>query len=174
MSSSTQRSRVFKRAVPRIFAGSLLAALLALAGCGPPPPPPPTLVTVQINAGADTNLGTDGQGAPVAVRVYQLAARPGFERAEFYPLFNADVATLGPDLLKKDELLIIPGSSKTLTLSPTDAVHAIGVFAAYRDFQNVVWRVAGDVPAHQSTVFTVTADRTGLKLVLTPGKPASP
>jgi type VI secretion system protein VasD len=159
-------------ALPRVLAA---AALLGAAGCSsPPPPPPPTVVNVQANAALDTNLTADGQGAPVATRIYQLGSKSGFAGAEFFPLYKADTATLGPDLIKKDEFLLIPGGSKSLTLAPTDAVHAVGVFAAFRDFQNMSWRASADIPAHQTTTLTVTMDRTGVKLDVKSVKPASP
>jgi type VI secretion system protein VasD len=154
------------------FMPALIAvALGSLAACGAPPPPPPTIVYVQLTATADANLTADGQGAPVAVRVYQLASKSAFEGAEFYPLYNADAAALGPDLIKKDEVLLAPGSSKTLPLMPADPVHSIGVFAAYRAFQTATWRAATDIPPHQTTTVTVTVGPAGIKLVTTPGKP---
>jgi type VI secretion system protein VasD len=153
-------SRVLGMALPRVLAA---AALLGAAGCSsPPPPPPPTVVNVQANAALDTN------------RIYQLGSKSGFAGAEFFPLYKADTATLGPDLIKKDEFLLIPGGSKSLTLAPTDAVHAVGVFAAFRDFQNMSWRASADIPAHQTTTLTVTMDRTGVKLDVKSVKPASP
>jgi type VI secretion system protein VasD len=150
--------------------------VLVLAGCSSPPPPPPapTVVELRFSATAADNATPDGQGAPIAIRVYQLASRSGFEGAEFYPLYRTDSATLGPDLIKKEEFLLAPGSTKSLHLTPADTVHAIGVFGAYRDFQNVSWRAAADVPAHRTTTITITADRPGLKLEAITAKPASP
>ena len=146
-----------------------------MASCGSPPPspPPPTTVSLQISAAADANATPDGQGAPVAIRIYQLASKLGFEGAEFYRLYNADTATLGPDLIKKDELLVAPNTTKSLTLMPADTVHALGVFAAYSNFQTASWRAACDIPAHQITTGTGTADRTGIKLAAASSKPAS-
>jgi type VI secretion system protein VasD len=147
-------------------------ALLLLASCaGPPPPPPPTIVNVRASATSDINVTSDGQGAPVVTRIYQLASKTAFDGAEFFPLYKADAATLGPDLIKKDEFLLVPGSTKTVTLMPVDAVHHVGVFGAFRDFQNVNWRAFADIPSHQTTAVTVTVDRAGIKLV---AKPASP
>jgi type VI secretion system protein VasD len=137
--------------------------LALVAACAaPPPPPPPTTVTLKLTAAADANATASGAGAPVAIRVYQLAATPGFEAAEFFRLYNTDAAVLGADLVKKDEVLLAPGESRTLTLAPLDTVHAIGVFAAYRDFAHVAWRATAAVPAHQATTLAVTAGRGGI------------
>ena len=43
-----------------------------------------------------------GVGAPVSVRVYQLAGREAFTGADFFRLYNADVLALGLDLVKKE------------------------------------------------------------------------
>jgi type VI secretion system protein VasD len=160
-------ARLMRRAVSMIL-------LLLAASCSqpPPPPPPPTIVKVQVSATADANATAQGQGAPVTIRVYQLASKSAFEGAEFYRIFNGDAATLGADLVKKDEFLLAPGSSKSITLTPADNVHAIGVFAAYRDFQNVTWRADADIPAKQTTTVTVSADRTGIKLQAASAPPA--
>jgi type VI secretion system protein VasD len=157
------------------FVGALLRAvglfaLPFLAACSSAPPPP-TVVYVQLVAASDANA-TGGQGAPVAVRVYQLAGKSGFEGAEFYPLYKGDAAALGTDLVKKDEVLLAPGVTKTLTLMPSDAVHAIGVFAAYQAFQSATWRADADVPPNKTTTVTATVGATGLKLAVSPGKPA--
>lgn len=153
------------------------AVLFLFTGCAAPPPPPPappppTVVEIQISADKTVNATPEGQGAPVTIRVYQLASTSTFEAAEFYRLYSADAATLGADLIKRDEVLLIPGSAKSLTLTPPDPVHAVGVFAAYRDFQRAVWRAATDIPAHRTTTITVSADGAGIKLAATPARPA--
>ena len=156
----------------RGFAVTVLAALAVLAGCGGPPPIPPTLVTARISAGPDVNAGPDGASAPVAVRIYQLASPAGFAGAQFFPLFNGDAAVLKDDLVKRDDLLLAPGQSTTLALKPPDRVQAIGVFAAYRDYEHVVWHAVADVPAHQTSTLTVTAGRAGVTARIDPVKPA--
>lgn len=172
--SARTRSAV-NRELPR---GLALAMLLLAANCSgpppPPPPPPPTLVKVEVSAAMNANLTPEGQGAPVATKVYQLASKSTFDGAEFFALYKTDTATLGPDLIKKDEFLLVPGEAKSLSFTPADTVNAIGIFAAYRDFQNVKWHASADIPAHQTTTLTVTADSTGIKLVAKSEKPEKP
>src|ERR1700751_670969 len=76
----------------------------------------------------------DGAGAPVVVRIYQLASPSAFGNAEFFQLFNQDQATLSADLVKRDDIVLAPGQSKQVTLQPTDQVKAIGLLAAYRAY----------------------------------------
>ena len=151
----------------RLAAFTLLAAL---AGCGPAPVPP-TLVNVAASAKADANAaGGDAVGSPVSIRIYQLVSPDGFEAAQFFPLFNGDAAVLKDDLVKRDDLLLAPGEAKTLALAPADRVTAIGVFAAYRDYENVTWRAVAAVPAHKTSTLTVVADKAGVTARITPEK----
>jgi type VI secretion system protein VasD len=161
-------SRFLNGASFRILA--LVVPALA-AGCSPPPPPPPTVVYVKLVATADVNA-TGGVGAPLLTRVYQLAGKSSFEGAEFFPLYKTDSAVLGTDLVKKDEVLLAPGTTKILTLSPTDQVQAVGVFAAYQSYATSTWRADADVPPHATTTITVTAGATGVTVTTAPGKPA--
>ncbi len=154
-------------AVTRRFA-LFLPALTALAYCAPPPPPPPTVVNAQVAAAADVNATPDGRGAPLQIRVYQLGGKATFESAEFFRIYNADAATLGADLVKKEEFVLPPGGSKALTISPPDTVKAIAVFGAYRDFPNVVWRATADVAPHKTVTLAITADKAGIKIAAKP------
>lgn len=152
-----------------------LGLAASLAACSsPPPPPPPTTVALTLTATPDVNPTPSGQGAPVVLRVYQLAAATGFNGAEFFDLFNHDQATLKSDLIKREDVTLAPGQSRTMTLTPTDQVKAIGIFGAYRDYAHAAWRVSTDIPPHKTTKVTVQAGRTGLALNPKAGaKPAS-
>lgn len=141
--------------------------LALLAGCGGPPPVPPTVVNATITSASDTNAG-----APVALRIYQLVSPAGFAGAQFFPIFDKDAAVLKDDIVKRDDLLMAPGTSKTLTLMPEDRAHAIGVFGAYRDYENVTWHAVVAIPAHQTSILTVTADKAGVAAKIEPVKPA--
>ncbi len=160
----------------RTASGAMMALAFgaALAGCSPPPPPPPpTVINMTLSAGPGANPSTTGQGAPVALRVYQLASTSAFSGAEFFQIFNQDQATLGADLLKRDDLIVAPGTSKTLSLMPLDPVKAIGVFAAYRDYTTATWRATTPVEPHKTTLVTVTAGPAGITLVAKPA-PSAP
>ncbi|HSU05904.1 MAG TPA: type VI secretion system lipoprotein TssJ [Acetobacteraceae bacterium] len=150
---------------------SALLLLTGFAGCSAPPPPP-TEVDLSLSASADVNPTASGEAAPIVVRVYQLASTSGFEGAEFFQLFNQDQAVLKTDLVKKDEFVLAPGQKKTTTLMPTDQVTALGILAAYRDFQHEKWRATVPVPAHKTTVVTATIGHDGVVAKAEPAKKA--
>ncbi len=145
---------------------SLLGIVCALASCAPPPPPPPppTVVNISMTAAANSNAGVDGQGAPVTLRVYQLGSAAGFGNAEFFPLYNTDAATLGTDLIKRDDTILAPKQTVAKTLTLKDDVKSIGIFAGLRAFQTATWRASADIPPHQTTDLTITVDPTGVKM----------
>lgn len=148
----------------------VLAALLS--GCGGAPPPlPPTVVNAALAAAPDVNASKGGVGAPIAVRVYQLGTATAFKGSTFFPLFEKDAATLKDDLVKREDLLLGPGQSKALVLMPDERVHAIGVFAAYRDYEHAEWHTTVDVPAHQTSKLAITVQRAGVEATITPDKP---
>ncbi len=156
----------------RGLAALLLAA--AVAGCGgAPPPPPPTVVNLTLKATADVNAGITGQGAPVQVRVYQLASTSAFDGADFFQLFNHDTATLGTDLVHVDQFLLAPGASKTVVLKPNAQVTALGFFAAYGAFQTATWRATMPVPAHKTTMVTLTVGKAALSVKAAPAPAGS-
>ncbi|MBS4052189.1 MAG: type VI secretion system lipoprotein TssJ, partial [Methylomonas sp.] len=117
-----------------VFLVLLTALLPGCAGDPPvqPPPPPPTIVNLQIETSADLNADINGNGAPVMLRIYELREQSNFNSADFFAIFNDEKATLAADLARKQELLLQPGESKSLTLNPADDVQAIGLFAGFR------------------------------------------
>lgn len=134
-----------------------LVAAAALASCGgAAAPPPPTIAAVTITATADANPDAAGSGAPVAVRVYQLASTAAFEQADFFQLYGNEQAVLGADLLGRDEVLITPGGSQQLVKELKPGVTAIGVVAAFRDIQNAKWRATTVPPPNKTTPIVVT------------------
>ena len=136
-------------------AGSALPGLAAMLTGG-------KTVQVQLTAASDANATAAGQGAPVIIRIYQLASPSGFEGAEFFRLFNADAATLGADLIRKDEVLVAPGATRTQSLDVSDKVRAIGVFAAFRTFSGKTWRMTLPVPDKSGATVAVAISSAGL------------
>ena len=146
-----------------------LSVACVLSGCGAAPrlaasnaSTASTVVNLAIHAGPDLNPGTDGAANPTVLRIYQLGSASGLNNAEFFPVYNADTATLGPDLIRRDDVPLNPGATRTMTLNPGESVHAIGFFAGLRDFQSETWRASADIPPHQTTTITVTLGKAGI------------
>jgi type VI secretion system VasD/TssJ family lipoprotein len=139
-----------------------LGLLVGLAGCASPPPPP-TVVNVKMAADPSDNPATPGgAGTPLVITLYQLSSDAAFSSAEFFQLFSADAATLKSDMVKKDQYILAPGASKSMTINPLSTVTAIGVFAAYQSFQTVTWRATVEVAPNKTTGINVQAGAKGI------------
>jgi type VI secretion system protein VasD len=123
---------------------AVTVGVLGLAACAspPPPPPPPVVSEIQLSviAGADVNPDARKRASPVTVRIYALKSAAPFEAADFFSLFEKDTATLGSELVQREEFLMRPGDQKALPMKFGPEVKAIGVMVAYRDLERARWR----------------------------------
>jgi type VI secretion system protein VasD len=123
----------------KLFARTLLLLAFALGvGCATKPVVSPVQITIE--ASADVNPDSRKRASPITVRVYGLKASSPFEAADFFSLFEKDQATLGADMVMREEMLLRPGESKVLTLTLSPEVKSIAYFAAYRDLDQAKWR----------------------------------
>lgn len=159
-----------------IRALSWVSLSLMMFGCAstpePEPPPPPTVVNLQIESAAVINPDSSGNASPVMLRIYELRETSGFESADFFALFDREQATLAADLVRKQELLLKPGESKTLTIKPDDDVRAVGFFAAFRQLDTAQWRAVAPVTAHETRSFSVKLETN--RLTVQPVEPTPP
>lgn len=139
-----QRAGAAWRGLTRL---ALTLGVLAVVACAkpppPPPPPPPPVVSeiqLQVLAGADVNPDARKRASPVTVRIYALKSAAPFEAADFFSLFDKDTATLGSELVQREEFLMRPGDQKAVPMKFGPEVKAIGVLVAYRDLERARWR----------------------------------
>jgi len=137
--------------------GFLLAGII-LGGCAKPEKPPPPVIsriTMNLVAGADANPDARGRASPLTVRVYALKTSGAFESADFFTLFEKDQATLGAEMIQREEMLLRPGDNKKLEMTlPADG-KALGVIAAYRDLERARWREVRVVEPGKPLVLTI-------------------
>lgn len=131
-------------------------------------PPPPGVIQLSLKASADINPDAGGQAAPVVVRVYHLAATGKFSMADFFSLYNNDKATLGPDLVSRQDVTLMPGQSQTLSTPLEPAAHDVGVLAAFRDIDHASWRGIIAVPPNGTTKLQANVTRLQIQLTKAP------
>ncbi len=117
-----------------------LCVVAMLAACASPPPPVVSTVQVTVVAGPDTNPDARKRASPVTVRMYALKSSAPFDAADFFSLFDKDTATLGAELVQREEMLMTPGQQKTLALKLGPEVKAIAFLVAFRDLERARWR----------------------------------
>ncbi|WP_187829990.1 type VI secretion system lipoprotein TssJ [Siccirubricoccus phaeus] len=146
----------------------LIGLLAGLSACAPPAPPPPTVVNLTLKATGDVNPTEAGAAAPVQLRVYQLTSTAAFSGAEFFALLDREAATLGDQLVRREDFLLAPGATLTSTLNPEARVTSLGIFIGVRSVDGVTWRATWAVPSNKTSAVTVTAARSGLTVAPTP------
>jgi type VI secretion system protein VasD len=123
-----------------------LIAVAALQACkSPPKPPPPVEVAWQITAAADLNPSVSNRPSPLRLRVYELRSAANFTDADFMALYNADDATLGKDLVVREEFVLEPGHSQASKKVLNAETQFVAVMAAYRDVEHATWRTLAPV-----------------------------
>lgn len=123
-----------------------LIAASALTGCAGPRPTMPAPYAVVISADAKINLDRQNRPTPVQVRLLELRNSSNFESLDFYTLYDKDDATLGANLLSKEQLTLQPGQSLTLSRKANPEARMLGVFVAFRDVTTGSWRAVAPLP----------------------------
>jgi type VI secretion system protein VasD len=124
----------------RSIALLLVGFLVGLTGCASAPKPVVSTLQITVEAAADVNPDSRRRASPVTVRIYALKTTAAFDSADFFALFEKDQATLGAEMLAKEEMLLRPGESKVLSLKLGPEAKSIAFFAAYRDLEKASWR----------------------------------
>ena len=143
--------------------------VMTVAACAHAPPLP-TVVNVTVNGAVDLNPNAAGRPSPTVVRVYYLVSDTTFKDADFFQLFEQETATLAADLAARDELMISPGASKTVTRELRDDVRFVGLAASYRDIESAVWRGVVAVPRNQTTAIQALLGANSVSLSASPAE----
>lgn len=140
-----------------------------------PPPPPPTQVRPQpvpvsgtISAARDLNPSATQRPSPLVLRIYELRSDAAFTKADFIALYQAESATIGPDLVLKDEFMLQPGEAREYQRTLSIETRWVGVFGAYRNVERAVWRAIAPVPPGKTLRMNIRAESQALSLTLGP------
>jgi type VI secretion system protein VasD len=150
----TVRVRMAAFAVPAV-----LAALVAGCGSAPSilPPAKTTLVSTAI-VGPNANPDLRKRPSPVIVRVYELKSSALFESTDFVTLFEKDQATLGAEMLSREEFVLRPNDVKAINKTLSGEAKFIGVVAAFRDLERARWRVSAPVVSGKTNTMKIKVD----------------
>lgn len=118
----------------------------------PPPPPKPVLIVparqlqLAVQAGDGINPDDLNRPSPVVVRIYLLRAEITFGSADFFSLFERDAATLGADLLAREELQLRPGRVVSINREFPPEARFLGIVVAFRNVEKSTWRALSSLP----------------------------
>lgn len=145
-----------RRAALSLLSSVVLAASLAACGSSPPKPVV-TTVNGTIQGSARLNPSVNQRPAPLEVRVYELKTAAAFNTADFMALYRNDQATLGGDLVGREEMMLQPGESRPYRKTVSNDTKFIGVIGAFRNLEKATWRVVVPVQTGKTQNLTVTA-----------------
>jgi type VI secretion system protein VasD len=109
------------------------------------------VVDLTFDVQPNVNPDTRGRASPVVVRIYELKSVAGFNRADFFSLYEHDKETLGEDLIARDEAQLLPGNTSQLQRQLQPDTRSIGVVAAFRDLEHAQWRATSTVLLNKTT-----------------------
>jgi len=105
-----------------------------------------TQLSLNLATSADVNPDANGRASPLTVRLYVLKSSSTFTSADFFSLYDKESATLGADLVQREEALLRPGETKKFDFALKSDARIIGVAAAYRDLDRAHWRELCTIP----------------------------
>lgn len=142
-----------------------LAGLGILNGCSKP--------SINLAVASQPNVNPDftGRPSPVIVKMYELRNDAAFHAADFHPLFETPVQTLGADLIAADELVFTPGEARKIAYEPAGDTRYIGIVAGFRQLERGSWRVVKSVDALSKN--TIAMELSDTSIILIPDKDAA-
>ena len=130
--------------------------------------PKVTRVSGSIVAAPDLNPSVSDRPSPLVLRIFELRAATAFNQADFLALYQADQATLGAELVQRDELVLQPGETRPYERQLSADTRFIGVLGAYRNLERAVWRGVAAVQPGRAQRLTLRADSLALTLTIQP------
>ncbi|MEW8105957.1 MAG: type VI secretion system lipoprotein TssJ [Candidatus Thiodiazotropha endolucinida] len=121
-------------------------------------------VTVTMSAAQRVNPDINDRPSPIVARIYELKSLSVFNNADFFNLFEQDVALLGDEMLMRDELHFQPGEVKLMERELQPDTRYVGVIGAYRDIENATWRRSIEINLHDETTFVIEFGKSGITL----------
>jgi type VI secretion system protein VasD len=128
-----------------------IAVVLAGAGCGlsrSSPRQPAIAAPVEVEIAAADRLNPDerGDSLPTVVVIYQLKSAARLDGADFAQIYRSAKETLGPDLLRMEEVTLSPGEKLTRRVDREETARVLALVALVRRPAGISWRAAADLP----------------------------
>ena len=138
----------------------LICLATILGACGKSP----TLISAALQATTSINPDARNRPSPVVIRVYELKTPAAFESADFFSLFDKDQATLGADMVAREEFTMRPGDSKNINRELKPDTRFIAVFAVFREVEKSTWRAVIPLTIGQKNTVQISLDARAVSL----------
>lgn len=129
-----------------------------LAGCSLFKRSPIAQVELALIVSAQANPDHRKRPSPVVLRLYELKGRAQFDALDFVTLTERDKETLGADLISREEIVLRPGETRTITKKVSPDAAFLGVTAGFRNIERAQWRSVTDLQGQSETEFQIKVD----------------
>lgn len=124
----------------KLFSSVLFVSAVAiLSACSSTPVPQNNDMNVLLSASSDVNPDVNGASSPVCIEIYELKDVDDFQNADYYSLMGERLKSLKNNIANMQEVVLQPGTTQSLNITPRQGVVALGFVAAYRDIDNADW-----------------------------------
>lgn len=152
----------------RHLLGIGVAGGLVLLGAGCSSAPKVASLSGSIQAAADLNPSVSQRPSPLLLRVYELKTAAGFNQADFMALYQSDTATLGADMVSREEFTLQPGETRPYNKLLGPETRFLAVFAGFRNLEKARWRVAVPVEAGRAQKVLIRAEALSVAALVSP------
>ena len=127
--------------------GFLATAMVSLLGCGAVPQAPKEIeIGADIVVSDSLNPDANGRPSPMMLAIYQLKNADKFRNEDFFSVFDPQGLALGADLLRREQVTLQPGGSRSYEAEFDAETVFIGLVGAFSDLENAQWRAVIEIP----------------------------
>ena len=121
-----------------------------------------------IQTSTTINPDATGRPSPVVLRIYELRAPSAFQNADFFAIYDKDAATLGQEMVLREELELQPGETRELNRELQADTRHVGVLAAFRDIDQATWRAITPITKGEPTSIIIKVDKLSVSISSVP------
>jgi type VI secretion system protein VasD len=103
-------------------------------------------IKLTINAGKKSNPDTHGRAAPVELFIYALTADDNFTSSDYFTIVKGNNPELKSDITQRRQIILKPGTSRTMDLTTEKEVRYLAVVAAFRNINDAQWNALYALP----------------------------
>ena len=119
----------------------------------------PTRISSQVLASFEVNPDANNRPSPLVIRIYELKSITAFNDADFFKLYDEEEATLGGDLLSREEFELSPGQGREVTRKAHDKARYFAVVAAFRNIDQARWRASSALELNSNNTLIVRINK---------------
>ncbi|WP_455221378.1 type VI secretion system lipoprotein TssJ [Kaarinaea lacus] len=119
-------------------------------------------IDISIETTKDVNPDAQGMPSPIVVRFYELSTAIDFRKADYEALFNNEQASIGKDIIRRDEFELKPEQTRNIVRKAKRETKYLALLAAYHNTANIKWRAVMSVNSDGTTRVALRLEKSGI------------